>query len=724
MPPAPAPPQLHDAGDAVEVAAAAYSWRWTPSNDEFVLADAGGRTILRSPLQPAVEATGRPSPGPGRYVEHEAGGSRLRVRYEGVNDRDELRIALRFESTRIAIEEATYAPADDAAVVRIAWFAGWDGDALIAAAVAGVCVIPGGRQDPETAIFPTAALEDHRFSVGAFGLDVGTYHQQWALPHYLVVAYNDGAAASGAACIGLGAAPAGSALVRVHRGRFSYEINVRGDLWPHCRGPEPVRFVEPIVIAVAPEWYAAGLAYFDALHDEGYAPRRRVEDVPAAAFLPQYDTWGDQGKRLCFLERFTEQLLREIYADFRASGLRSRLFVIDDKWEGRYGSLVHDPERFPHFTELLDEIRADGHEIGIWTAFPRCEDYEALGLTADAVLRTPDGAPFVQTQRNRSWYIFDPTNEAAAAHLRDRARHLIETYRPAMVKIDFGYEIPTPDVAAPHDLACAGERLFERFLEVVVGAVKEADPRVAVLYYCLTPLFARYMDLSGADDLWMSRGAYDAGFARRALLSSWCGAFGVVPYASSGYDWRSMREIWLDTAVIGTPGVIAPLAGDEYGEHLTPELAAIYNGLTRITRSNPLYRVRFFDDELADPAAGPRARTWARLEDGVPVVATLRPGDDGVARASGIAEADCPAVVASLTDDGIATSSSIGIVPFATGRVTIERSSELRASAQAHLLLGRVAPFDAIRVEGARVVVDIATVVDGEPVELIEIRFD
>lgn len=711
-------------GDAVEVVAGAYSWHWAPATDEFVLADADGRAILRSPLQPAVEATGRPSPGPGRCVGHSIDGSRLRLRYEGVNGTDELQLTLRFEATHFVIEEATYAPADDAAVVRIAWFAGWRDGAMMSAGAAGVCVIPGGRQDPEQAIFPTADLEDHRFSVGAFGLDVGTYHQQWALPHYLVAAYNDGDAPSGAACIGLGAAPAGSALVRVHDGCFSYEINVRGDLWPHCRGPAPVRFDQPIVVAVAPDWYEAGLAYFDALHDEGFAPRRKAQDVPAAAFLPQYDTWGDQGKRRCFLERFTERHLREIYADFRASGLRSRLFVIDDKWEGQYGSLVHDPDRFPHFPDLLDEIRGDGHEIGIWTAFPRCEDYEALGLTAEAVLRTPEGAPFVYTQRNRSWYIFDPTNAAAAAHLRDRARHLIEAYRPAMVKIDFGYEIPTPDLAAPHDLTYAGERLFQRFLEVVVGAMKEADPRVAVLYYCLTPLFARYMDLSGADDLWMSRGAYDAGFARRALLSSWCGAFGVVPYASSGYDWRSMREIWLDTAVIGTPGVIAPLAGDEYGERLTPELAAIYNGLTRITRRNPLYRVRFFDAELADPAAGPRARTWARIEDAEPVVVTLRPGEDGVARAAGIAEATCPAVVASLTDDGIATSQAIGIVPFAPGRVTIERAQELHTNARAQLLSGRVVRFDAVRVEGTRVIVDVATHVDGEPVELVEIRFD
>ena len=231
----------NDVGDIVEVMAPAYSWRWSPATDEFVLSDEQGRTILSSPLQPAVEATQRRSPGPGHCVGHKIDGARLRVRYAGVNGIDELEMVLRFDATHFVIEQTTFTPADDSAVVRVAWLASWEDGVMRPAGAADTCVIPGGRQDPEQAIFATANLEDHRFSVGAFGLDLGTYHQQWALPHYLVVAYNSGDAPSGAACIGLGAAPDGNVLVRVHRGRFSYETNVRGDLWGHRarsrRGP-------------------------------------------------------------------------------------------------------------------------------------------------------------------------------------------------------------------------------------------------------------------------------------------------------------------------------------------------------------------------------------------------------------------------------------------------------------------------------------------------------
>ncbi len=717
-------PQPRADGDLVEVVAPGYTWRWSRVTDECTLSDAAGRRILTSCLQPAFEVTDRAAHAAGRCAGADVDGSRLRVRYDGVNGSDKLAVTLRFASAYFVIEEAVYEPADDAAIVRFAYFADWDAGQMRPAGIVDTCVIPGGRQDPEQAIFRTEDLDDHRFSIGAFGLDVGTYHQQWALPHYLVAAYNGGdAAPSGAACVGLGGAADGNVLARVHRGRFSYEINVRGDLWGHRCGPGPIRFAESLVVAVAGNWYAAGLAYFDALDAEGFAPKRRAEDVPAAAYRAQYDTWGDQGARRCLIQRFDEQHLRDIYRDFRASKLNASLFVIDDKWEDTYGSLSHDEERFPNFVSLLDEIRADGHEIGIWTAFPRCEDYEALGLTADAVLRNPDGSPYLQVNRKRSWYVFDPTNASAAAYLADRARHLVETYRPSLVKIDFGYEIPTPDIAAPHDLAYAGERLFLRFLEVVVGAIRAADPNVAMLYYCLTPLFSGYMDQSGTDDLWMSRGRYDEGFARRALLSTWCGAFGVVPYGSSGYDWRSMREIWFDTAIVGTLGVIAPLAGDEYGEHLTPALAALYNGVARVTRRRPHYRVAFFDAELDDPAAGPRARSWARIEDGATVVLALRPGAEGVAEAPGIVRADCAVVVASLTDDDVRTSRAIGIVPFEAGRIAITRTAPGNPIAVAHLLSGEDVSLD-VRRSGSQVVIDVAPSIGAAgPVELIEIRF-
>jgi hypothetical protein len=724
----PHPIAIRQTATGIEVDAASYRWRWSRASDAVTLSGADGRTIVEYPLQPVIEVAGDGAMGRGGRCDRvTVDGTRVDVQYAGVNGAASLALTLRFHAAYFVLEDVTYTPAAGEAIVRIVYFGAWSGGAVAPAAVASTCVIPGGRQSPEQAIFHSAAIDDQRYSVGYFGLGTGEDHQQWALPHYLVACYDaaaDGAPASHAACTGLGALPDGHALVRIDRGRFCYEINVRGDLWGHKRGPAPQRFAAPLVIAVAPDWYSAGLAHFDALFAEGYARRKGAEDVPASASLPQFDTWGDQIHRRAILERFDESHLREIYAAFRASGLASKLFVIDDKWEHTYGSLEHDSERFPRFIDLLDEIRAGGVGIGLWTAFPRCEDFRALGLTEDAVLMTPDGQPYVERQRKRSWYIFDPTNAGAAAYLADRARHLVRTYRPAMVKIDFGYEIPLPDVAGPHDPSQGGERLLLRFLEVIVGAIKREDPSIAILYYCLTPLLNDYLDQTGADDMWMSRGAYGACFAKRALLSSWCGAFGVVPYGSSGYDWRSAEEIWLDTAVIGTPGIIAPVSvPDEYGDRLTPALTARYNGVARITRSNPHYTIERYDADLDHAAAGPRARSWARIEDGEAVVIALRPPRDGTASAPGIAAADGRTVIASLTSAGIRESAALAIVPFDPANVTIALGRRPAPRAIAHLLGGAAHPLD-VRTGAEAVTLHANTTThDGTPVEWIELRF-
>jgi hypothetical protein len=716
---------VHETTTGIEVDALSHRWRWSPGTDGVTILDPSGREIVAHPLQPAVEVTSLAG-APGRCDGYQPDGDRLTVTYAGVNGAAGLRLTMRFTPRYAVLEDVRYLPAGDEAIVRVAYFGGWSGGAIVPAATADVCVIPGGRQQPEQAIFPTAAIDDQRYSVGYFGLGTESDHQQWALPHYLVACYAADAAhqpASAAACIGLGALPDGHALVRIDRGRFCYEVDIRADLWGHRRGPAEQRFEWPVVFGFGDDWYQAGLAHFDALYAEGLARPKPVADVPASAFLPQYDTWGDQGSRRAFLERFSEEHLRAIRDDVTAAGLHHRLFVIDDKWESAYGSLEHDTVRFPRFPELLDEIRAEGAGIGIWTAFPRCEDFRALGLTEHAVLRTPSGEPYVDRQRKRQWYIFDPTHPPAAALLAERARHLVRAYRPAMVKIDFGYEIPLPSDAAPHDPSRQGERLLLRFLEIIAGAIKAEDPSVAILYYSLTPLLAPYIDQCGSDDMWMSRGAYDACFAKRALLMSWCGAMGVVPYGSSGYDWRSIDEIWLDTAVIGTPGVIAPLAGDEYGATIAPRQAARYNGIARITRASSRFRVQFYDAELFDHETGPRAYSWARIEDAGPAVAVLRPRAGRLAVAPGIARATCAAAVATLTDAPLDCTARLAIVPFGEGAFVLRRSHVSRVEAVGRLAGGGTAAL-AASVSTDDITLALVTEAAGVPVEWIEVTIE
>lgn len=707
------------------VLAPAYRWRWSRRSDRVTVRDADGRVVVTFPLQPTVQVTGSPSAiRPGRCGDAHVHGACLVVRYDGVNGGGRLTLRLRFAEDHLVLEQTLYEPAGDEAVVRLTFFARPDAAGMPRpAARAHVCIVPGGRQDPEQAIFQTARLREVAFSTGCSGMGTGTFHQQWALPHFLVACYRaeaNGRPTSGAACVGLGGFPDGAALVRVHRGRFAYELRYRGDLWGHRRGPGSVRFDTPLVMAVAADWMQCMATYVAALRTQGYAPAPRAH-LPQAAFYPQYDTWGDQATRRCLLSGLDERCLRGMLADLLASGLRPRLFVIDDQWEERYGSFRHDARRLPHFQEFLDEVRSHGMEIGLWTAFARCQDPRALGLSDDALLQGPDGRPFTLRIGKRSWCLFDPTSPEAVAYLREAAHALVSTYRPRLLKLDFGYELPTPDLAAPHDPTWAGERLFRRLLEVFVGAVRQADPDVAILYYALSPLVADLVDLCALDDLWMSRGRYHGGFARRAFLASLCGVTGLVPYGSSGYDWRSAKDIWMDTAVIGVHGVIAPLAGDEYDGRPTPALAARFNGITRILRRRPQFRILPLDAEVSNPALGPRARSWARVEQNGVVVAVLRPRPDAPAELPGVARATAPVVLASPSDKSIATSERLLAVPFGDGELVLSRTAGARA--RATLADGRHEPVAALQTSEGLLVPLSTTSADGLPVEAITLEW-
>src|SRR5699024_2195442 len=147
----------------------------------------------------------------------------------------------------------------------------------------------------------------------------------------------------------------------------------------------------------------------------------------------------------------------------------------------------HDAERFPRFAEFLDRVRHDGHAIGMWAAFLRCDRPESLGLTVEDMLSGPTGEPVVRTNIvGDRYYLFDVSVPRVREVLRDRAQQLMRRYRPDMVKFDFGYELPSMRYAVPREESWGGEQLLPRALDLVIGAMREVDPDVVVMYYMLS----------------------------------------------------------------------------------------------------------------------------------------------------------------------------------------------------------------------------------------------
>ncbi len=690
-----------------------YAWEWSPSNDRFQLRDAKGLLIATSPLQPLVVVS---APGdtnarrfaPGKLASYSTQNGTVSIHYEAVNGHAKLSTTWRFGDQSIRVEPAVYETPSNEDVISFHAFAEELAGDPFPALKASYLIVPGISEGSSVSPIVRSDVGLNVLSWlghGSFGTGM---LQQWGLPVHFFCGFNINIAhgvardaytrgRSEAFCCGLADLPNGDLFLNLKSGAASVIVNYRSDLWGHVRGPRRLSLGAGLFWAFGADYYEAIREYYLGLMKAGIIRRKaNSEKKTAVALTPQFCAWGSQVDRGKEGDRQDEAFLREIYREMKDSGMHAGMFSIDDKWEERYGTLEHSAERFPHFVDFLNEVRADGRRIGIWAALMRCEDPQQIGLTTEHMLRQRDGKPFVAG--GGKYYILDFTQPVVANVFKNIAQNFIRRYNPDLVKFDFGYELPSLDIAAPKDLRYAGERLLKRGLEVVVEAMREVNPDIVLMYYQLSPLFLDELDLHSPDDLFLAAGEYDLEANRRFFFSSLCGTLGVPTYGSSGYDWQSAPDIWFDSAVVGTLGSLNDFRGDEQGEVATPERIAKYNGLTHILRRSNVFHVQPLDVDYEAPTRGARSRSWARFENGELVLVALRPsttldgtdGDSSVAknRVPDVVRAAVPVVVASRTSDGIEKTDSLGVVTYGDGEVSILHPQGSRAEITEYWLGG------------------------------------
>jgi len=522
--------------------------------------------------------------------------------------------------------------------------------------------------------------------------------QQWGLPTHFFGGVNragplnaKGAMRellSDAYCCGLADLPAGDVFFETRNGRHSPIVVVRSDLWGHARGPGRMELGATWYFTTGATYRQAIRNYYLGLVNAGViAKKQNTPAKNAVVTAPQFNTWGAQVAANRSSGSFDEPFLESVYQGMRAAGMKPGMIVLDDKWEGEYGLLEHSAERFPDFAKTLARFRADGLRVGMWAAFMRCENPSRLGLTVDHMLHEPGGKPVFIGPRPGGYYLFDVSQPEVQRLLSTLAKKYVRRYKPDLVKFDFGYELPAISAAAPKDTRWAGERLLQKGLDVVVRSMKEEKPDLVIMYYCLSPLFTEYFDLHSPDDMFLASGEYDIEANRRFYFSSLLGELGIPTYGSSGYDWGTAREIWFDSAPIGTPGSLHTFTGDENNSRPAPELIAKYNGLTQVLRHSNIFSIEAIDGDLLAPARGAHISSWARTENGEVVLVALRErgldGRKGQGRYRDLVQTNTSVVVASKTAEGISETAKLAIVPYGAGEVTIRRTGSPRRFALA-----------------------------------------
>ncbi len=734
-------PEIRESGQSLRFEGTHYTWEWSAENDRFRILDQRGRLVVSGPVQPAVLVQ-RHGQSPnrvattGKLQSHKVDGNRAELTYTNVNGSGKLSVAWRFDEDGLWMEPVVYESSAGEDAISLNLFAVGARDAVTPALETHCLVLPGICESE--AISPVVKAElnwNLRTSLGRTGTGL---MQQWALPCHYFAGYREQEAAelagtgevTRAFCCGLSELPNADLYVEQRGGRGSLVFDYRGDLWGHLRGPDKLTLGAGLFWAFGPNYREAIRRYYRGLLAAGIIHKKVNSARKNAALLaPQWCTWGEQvalGKAGSHLDQAS---LEKFYAELKSSGLQAGMFSIDDKWEGRYGNLQHSEDRFPHFEEFLNRVRADGLRIGMWAAFMRCEDPADLGLTPEQMLHQADGKPYVIGGGSTKYYILDFTRPEVEKVLSDRARRYVRRYRPDLVKFDFGYEIPALGTAAPYDMRWAGERMLGKGLDVVVKSMRQENPDIVVMYYELSPLFTDYFDLHSPDDLFEAKGEYDLEANRRFFFCGLCGEFGMPTYGSSGYDWTTQPEIWFDSAAIGTLGCLVSLGGNvEDGSKPTPERLAKYNGLRHLVRPTNLFTVEPLDAIYDASIRGAHASSWARSEDGKVVLVALRPrrldGGAGTSEFGHSVTTTAQVVVASLNQESLTETTKLGIVPYDVGRLVIRRASKAPAVlvATEHYFGGR-SEQNRLEVRDGELEIPLRERSDaGAPVEWIEIE--
>lgn len=695
--------KIHVDETKIRVSAATYQWTWDCESDIFSIFDAEKRLIGRGTQQPLVLTTQNQMGLSDRMPLFEVDGNRVSIHYDAVNGGSRLTVCWHFHDDFILLEPLRYESTTDEDIIQVVYFSERNGVTCKPSFYSRYAVVPGLCMS--TNINPVVDLHS-KLSVttvlGSGAMRGPGFTQQWGLPAHYFCTFNTSdkwnaigtkKLQSSAACWGLAALPHGDFRLEIREIGLSPVLNLRSDLWKQHPTPGVLELGSKWIIAFGAQFQEAIRNYYKILLRENVITHKiHSEKKNDVLLAPQYNTWGVESSKAMHPEELNEDIVRDVFDKLKRSGMKARTFVIDDKWEGRYGELRHDTARFPHFQSLLDEIRSQGFFIGLWAAFLRCQDPSMLGLNESHLLRAADGKPLWLSHGESRYGIFDVTQTAVQDVLRQRAREFIGAYRPDLIKFDFGYELPSLDVAAPFDMSYAGERLLQKGLDVIVGAMKEENPDLVIMYYGLSPLLIDYYDLHSPDDLVYCGGDYDLETNRRIFFSSICGELGMPTYGSSGYDWESALDIWFDSAPSGTLGSLHCFEGDENSHLPKPEWIAKYNGLAAILRKGTTFRVNPIGAKWQGGFRAAFAPSWERIEGDKTVLLALRPhqfdGKPADHPYKDILQTNVMLVVASLTDDEIWHAHRIGIVPFGNGTCTLRTIQHRKIKIVEHYFSG------------------------------------
>jgi len=456
----------------------------------------------------------------------------------------------------------------------------------------GFCV-PSAKGAPVQSFFRFWDLGQADLALGSFG-PTGTPYAA-AFPRPLYCGAMGGAA--GWVVAGPGAIPDGALYLKIRSGAACLHLLYREDLWGAPQGAERI-WEEPLRLSWAAEAWEAYRVHFSTFPVEPVAPLHQRSG---------WNSWAEY--RMGIYEN-------RPLIDAVARAVRPEMFTFDDGWETCNSTGRIRRERFPDFEGDLAAVREAGMAVGLWQSVAWVDQPEEVGLGAGDLLSGLDGAPvrtnWLGSPYQPSHLALDPSSASAREFIRRKTHTLVGTLGAKLLKMDFGYGVPGPDVAAPRDPAYRGERLAFALYRLMADAARELNPDITLQCWGLSPLLRPAFNLLTMDDLGDAGAQEGLGHRQWSVWAALAGAQGTAIMASGGYDWSQDAEIVLNTAVIGAPGSVLnlnPKAGA-----VPPEALARRRAVGLWYRRTVQWRPLWLNTEKGKLGAEPLARCWGRLE--------------------------------------------------------------------------------------------------------------
>jgi hypothetical protein len=521
----------------------------------------------------------------------------------------------------------------------------------------GFCV-PGAKEGPAQSFFRSWDFGQSNIALGSFGPSMGSPYAA-AYPRPLLFAgmgSDDGFIALGA-----GSVPDAAMSLRTMGARGCFEYIYNEDIWGAEKNNTRT-WEGPLRLSIAESaWEAFNLYY------ASFANKKTSDRTNVKAGWNSWGTWMN-GK---FEIKPIVDLAKQTGAG---------LFVLDGSWEDSMGTAMPNRARFPGFDEDVAYARKEGMDMGVWQSIGWVADPFSQGLTEKDLLLNKYGKPCKANWNfdplGESYYCLDPGSPGAREFLIHRTERLMRTMHPKLIKLDFGYGMPSPDMAVPRDPSLRGEKYAFELVNIISATAKKADPDVAIMYYGISPLWTSLEDIVSLDDqgdLWYG---IKEGHASWSIWASLLGGSHVAISGSSGYDWQKDDEAVLNSCILGVPCAVLSAYGKNnraIGAEFLNRRLAINSWHRKTTGWKPLW----LNSSTGNFTEPPALRSWGRLEEKkstwILTSLVLRMEDKEKIQDERVRKIKWVGRWALISQDGmdIFSSEKLAVIPFDSGSISI-----------------------------------------------------